>query len=144
MKSFYSILKILPFVIIVMFITYYPGCKNPEEYNPDDSLIEPPEPPQPISPPEGTSYVWTPQVGSIFHLDFEWSTVTGAQRYELEIDTDSSFDNAAVYSTSYTSIQAELYEIDTYFWHVRAYSSAWTYYTEWSDIRTFRIAPPID
>jgi hypothetical protein len=144
MKSFFLISKILTLVIIMMFIAYYPGCKDPDEFNPDDSLIDPPEPPQPIFPPQDTNYTWTPQVGPIFYLDFEWSSVAGAQRYELEIDTDSSFDNAAIYSTTHTSVEAELYEIDRYFWHVRAFSSAWTYYTEWSDIWTFRIKPPLN
>jgi hypothetical protein len=133
------VLRILPLVFIVMFITHYSGCENPETYDPYDSLIDPPEPPQPLAPPESASYVWTPQVGSVYHLDFEWSEITEAQNYELEIAINLSFDDAAVYRTNCTSVEAELYYIATYYWHVRAWSSAWTYYTEWSDTRTFRI-----
>jgi hypothetical protein len=137
------VLRILLLLFIAIFITYYVGCKSPEEYDPyDDSLIDPPEPPEPLVPAESASYVWTPQVGPVYHLDFEWSEVIGAQNYELEIAVNQFFEDADIYITSQKSIEAELHYIATYYWHVRAWSSAWTYYTEWSDKRTFRIIHP--
>jgi len=142
-------IKILSLYGIILFFVFFLSifdvrCKNPEDFKPtEDSLIEPPEPPELISPPADTIYVWTPGIGDIYNLDFEWTFVNGAERYELEVSTDATFQNSEIHATGVNSITIGFHNCNKYFWHVRAISKAWTWYTEWSVLRSFRIIPPI-
>ena len=69
----------------------------------------------------------------------EWGKVTGAKRYELQIDSDPGFPMPAIDAGSKTK-----YKLQTplarglYYWHVRAYDKAGNA-SEWSETRHFTI-----
>ena len=137
MRILKLIIVFLNCLIICLLSLSTPGCKNPEEFKPEfDSLIPPPGPPSLLYPPDDTTFwleQWNPKPDSV---ELQWSSVEGAQYYELQIANDTLFrvDKVQVYKNSYIFI---LSDTGQYFWRVRAYNRAWEWYTAWSEIWSF-------
>ena len=139
MRLFHLIPKLIFIFIIIFYINLNQGCKDPGEYEPGDSLISPPAPPQLIAPPDSTLFSISPDPADIY---FEWTPVTGAEFYDIEFSTDSTFDTTYGYiltykASSYWTI-ISFYLLGDIFWRVRAYSQLWTWYTNWSEIGYFK------
>jgi hypothetical protein len=107
------------------------ACRDPNSYQPfDPTRPDPPDPPVLIRPASG----WMSDVYAYpQNVDFAWQAVPGAQFYELQYHTDSLFPvvhpGKRVYQTSVAeSVQGP----GAYFWRVRAASSDWNNYTDWS------------
>ena len=120
------------------------GCQDPNEYRPPgDTLIEPPGPPSLLTPPDDTCYVLIPNPG-FKDVYFSWTEVEGAQYYQLEYSTDINFSESEILvSSGPVLVNRFTYPIHFY-WHVRAGSDWWTWYSTWSDVRYVRIMPPVD
>lgn len=84
----------------------------------------------------------TPGQGNPF---FAWTTIPGAERYQVRVDESSSFDRPLMNKQFYNATTAAIVEIEEttiypeqdYFWQVRGIDSQGNY-TPWSDTHTFR------
>jgi hypothetical protein len=121
------------------------GCMDPNEYEPEG-------PPEKTDPPEGPS-VLQPDQDTLFRCEYyyvvtlDWTRVNGAQGYEFQIDRDSTFATSYPYQHQYPPTLFSAYcflPATTYYFRVRAYSDAWTWYTNWSDTRRFHLMPVQD
>lgn len=132
------------FLLMSVFLANV-GCMDPGQYEPE-------EPPVKTDPPAGP-VVLLPEQDTVFRslysvaVDLDWTEVEDAEGYEYQVDTDSSF--VASYPYQCLGHSAAYYAhcfppITTYFFRVRAFSSAWTWYTDWSDMRRFHLIPVED
>jgi len=114
-------------------------CRDPEA--PDDPYQETPSPPQPMQPLPDTFFPCTGACG----VTFDWTTVQGADIYELQSDTLAAFSTATTYQENRppATINHIRYHFrTTYYWRVRAGSALWeTPYTGWSEIWQFDLIP---
>lgn len=145
-----TIISYLQFAIkgfLILFITALfsanPGCKDPYEFAPEpDTLIPPPNPPRLVSPPDDTGYVVTNIIPSV-QIQFIWHAIIEAEYYEFHISIEPTFNDSStdVYTQSYNTldITKDTSSIGKHFWRVRASSPRWTWYTDWSETRRFRI-----
>lgn len=131
------------FIAIALMASF--RCMDPNEYKPED-------PPQKIDPPEGPSAL-LPVQDTLFRCEYhcwvtlDWTEVDSAEGYEFQVDTDSSFAASYPYQGQFppTSFFATCFPpVTTYFFRVRAYSDAWTWYTDWSEVRKFHLMPVED
>jgi hypothetical protein len=117
------------------------ACRDPYSYQPfDPTKPDPPAPPVLSSPANGwvsDCYAYPQKVS------FAWQAVLGAQFYEFQVTYDSLFQSI------YIPIGPHIYQTwvaesirlhGRYYWRVRAASSDWNNYTEWS--LPFRFALP--
>jgi len=138
-SEIYRILtKIYPLLFLLSFVFLNLECKNPEEYEPGDPSQPPPSAPDILLPLSDTTFY-----GTVYPVIFDWTSIDGAERYEIELDTNSFFSAGSLYTT-YShpfTIQCIRYHSPktTYFFRIRGGSSLWTYYTDWSEIRVFHI-----
>jgi len=87
-----------------------------------------------ISPASGARFA----VGAA--VNFDWSDVTGAARYELQVSTSNTFSTTVVNQTALTASQfstTSLPKADL-FWRARAFDSAGNP-GAWSAVRGFRV-----
>ncbi len=133
-------------VIIAALIVCGHGCKDPDEYDPNDPPEPPPGPPVIIYPLADTNLCGG--YGQI--VFFDWSLVSGAQIYEIQIDTTVTFttpDTSPLHLLIQTNhppayIGLTRYaETATYYAVIRAASSSWSNYTVWSEPRRFFLRP---
>ena len=147
-----TIISHLQFAIkgfLILFITALfstnPGCKDPYEFAPEpDTLIPPPNPPRLVSPPDDTGYVLTNIPGlDVVQIDFIWNAIIDAEYYEFHISSESTFNDTLtrIYELSYNTLDSIFTRscIGDHFWRVRASSPGWTWHTDWSETRRFRI-----
>ncbi len=144
-KRFRFFIRCSPLFIIAIALVFCIACMDPDEYKPDD-------PPQKIDPPEGPSAL-LPVQDALFRSEYycqvtlDWTEVDGAQAYEFQVDTDSTFTYSYPWQGYYppTIYSAVCFPpVTTYYFRVRAYSDAWTWYTDWSDARRFHVMPVED
>lgn len=141
---FYPTLKFLIVLVIILILDINPGCKDPYDYEPqEDPLLPAPEPPQLISPRDSV-YYFLPTAFDTAYITFKWSAIEDIEFYEFEIDTTILFGRNAwsrrtVYDTVTFGFSANEVLTITYYWHVRAASDLWIWWTEWSDVRCFII-----
>jgi hypothetical protein len=116
-------------VVLLCFL----ACRDPNSYQPfDPTKPDPPAPPVLDYPANG----WVsddfayPQ-----NVSFAWQAVPDAQFYEMQVSKDSLFQSI------YIPLGPHIYKTSTadsirrhgrYYWRVRAASSRWNDYTEWS------------
>jgi hypothetical protein len=137
MKKFDMLVKITLIVGLVVLMNLNKGCKEPSDYEPQDTLVAPPGPPQPLAPEDSAVFV----VGNIY---FEWSKVSGVDFYEIAIDQSPNFNDAAIYKVYTHSATIGVGTIGIKYWRVRAYSPYWTWYTSWSPSRCIIVKPEPD
>lgn len=132
---------IVSVVLLLISFSVLISCMDPGDYEPEG----PPEKPEPPGPP----VMLTPTQDAEFHcreyawVQFDWTPVEGAQDYEIQYDTSASFTYAFPYPAYPPASFSLIFyaPMTTYYARVRAYSSAWTWYTEWSDPRRFYLLP---
>lgn len=117
------------------------ACRDPNSYQPfDPTKPDPPAPPVLSYPANGWmsgEYAY-PQ-----NVSFAWQAVPGAQFYELQYHTDSLFPIAGPGLHVYqTSVDYSLQTFGLYYWRVRAVSSDWNDYTDWSSPFHFTLPNP--
>ena len=113
------------------------ACKDPEEYNPQDPQIPPPDSPVLILPLTDTVICEGP-------ILLDWTIPTGSQIYQIQTDTLYTFSTAEIVSANTPPFYTYLtyYPRRTaYYARVRAGSSHWIDYTAWSEIRRFYLWP---
>lgn len=122
------------------------GCKDPEEYDPNEPLDPPPGAPNLIYPLADTNLCG----GYSQIVFFDWNVVPGAEIYEIQIDTSLAFTTPAS-SEFHMLVQvhnppayiglARYAETATYYAVIRAGSSSWSNFTVWSEPRRFFLRP---
>ena len=133
----------LVMVCVLMTVVFDTGCKDPHEYEPpEDTLLTPPGPPLLVHPPDDFVFM-DPEAlpGESFSISvqLDWDEVAQAELYELELITDTLPPNT-IYCDSnqwYFLISNDTTKLCDYSWRVRAYSSAWQYFTEYTEQRHF-------
>jgi hypothetical protein len=126
-------------VISLMLVAH--GCKDPDEYNPGEPQYPPPGPPELLLPYADTNLCYGSRHVPVF---FDWTTVGGAEIYEIQTDSTLSWSTAEITQTSQPPIIIGLYRYaGTAPWYarIRAGSSNWTNYTDWSETRRFFLRP---
>jgi len=113
MKLFYFALKIFSIFVIILCINLNSGCKSPEEYEPPPDSLIPPPEAPELIRPPDDTSYWFGQAGQ------SWDFVVVV------------FESVLFYNP-----------VNCY-WHVRAESNQWTWFTDWSEIRYLRIRWPI-
>jgi hypothetical protein len=76
---------------------------------------------------------------------FEWYSVPGADRYQIQIDDSSDFSSPAIDTTTVLTSYMPTFSLSrgvTYYWRVRGYNST-TGYGDWSSTRDFFIYPSV-
>ncbi len=125
---------------IVFFLTVV-GCKDPDEYDPNQPLDPPPSPPTILFPIADTNLCSASALQSVF---FDWNTVGGTEVYQLQVDSILSFETAELLQFSYPPTYVQVYRYAdkaTYYARMRAGSTRWTNYTDWSEVRRFYLRP---
>jgi hypothetical protein len=127
------ILPALALISVVVMIACI-SCTDPEEYNPQEQKIPPPEPPEIIKPFPDTVICGGPAL-------FDWTIPAGSEIFQIQTDTTPFFNTADMFQTTgpLAGINLDYYGSHkvTYYARIRAGSSRWTDYTVWSDIRRF-------
>ena len=138
-------IKVTSVLFIVALFSVNPGCKDPYEFAPEpDTLIPPPNPPRLVSPPDDTGYVVTNIPGlDVVQIDFIWNAIIDAEYYEFHISSEPTFIDTltAIYILSYNTLDSVFTRsnIGDHYWRVKASSPRWTWFTDWSETRRFRI-----
>jgi hypothetical protein len=127
------ILPALALISVVVMIACI-SCTDPEEYNPQEQKIPPPEPPEIIKPFLDTVICGGPVL-------FDWTIPAGSEIFQIQTDTTPLFTTADMFQTfasgASLSLEYNGSKRTTYYARIRAGSSRWTDYTVWSDIRRF-------
>jgi hypothetical protein len=133
-------------LLAVGYLTINTACRNPNDFKPpEDTLNQPPAPPQLLSPID--YYVRMPDAPT-GRLLLTWEAIKDAELYEIFFTSDSHGQWTVSYDTNCFSMRLEKepwqYLIDKFTWKVRAFSSLWQYSTDWSEPRHFevRFKPP--
>jgi hypothetical protein len=127
----------LSITLFIMAVLIGHGCIDPEEYKPENPQFPPPGPPQLILPYPDTSFYSGSSQMAVY---FDWSTVNGAEIYEVQTDSTLSWSTAMMMRFSNPPTYIQLYRyavVATYYARIRAGSSSWTNYTEWSEPHKF-------
>jgi hypothetical protein len=117
------------------------GCKDPDEYDPTEPLDPPPAPPTLIMPLPDTSINSSASSVSVL---FDWNTISVAEMYEIQVDSNLTFRTAQFVQIAQPPTYITLYRYAstaTYYARIRAGSSGWANYTEWSEPRRFFLRP---
>jgi hypothetical protein len=139
MKLFNSILKVSLFALVVFVCSIYPGCKDPFSYQPPEDTLNPAHRgPELLYPPNDTA-IWRDQwQPPPYELEFRWTAVQEAEFYELHMDEDTLF-NAEVIQVNDTVTTVVFNNSAKLYWRVRAYSTDWEWYSDWSPIWRFSV-----
>ncbi len=135
----------LAFVALILLITSFSNrCEPPWGYKPEhDSIIDPPDPPKILEPMPDT-VIW---YATIIQVKFNWTLVSDAEHYEIDIDTSNSFDTptgdrfrvivqAASPPAVVTNLVGGIFR--KHYYRIRAVNRRWKNgSTNWSDIRSF-------
>ena len=115
--------KLLCFLFVAMFCGTTSALNAPTLSNPDDSLV----------------------MGDC-RIGFQWSVVSDAKYYRLEVDTTKTFDSpvcrvfADLTTTNsywFTYYVYDLYFKKNYYWRVKAFNADKSEESAWTPIRTF-------
>jgi hypothetical protein len=133
-------LRCFAIILLIAAVLMGCGCKNPEEYSPEEPpLLPPPDPPQLLLPyPDTTLYTLSP----LQNVLFDWITISGAEIYEIQTDSTLSWSTAVITRADHPPLYIALYRYAvtaTYYVRIRAGSALWTNYTDWSEPRVFYI-----
>ncbi|UCG30777.1 MAG: hypothetical protein JSV53_02575 [candidate division WOR-3 bacterium] len=132
---------LIGFTLAFVVLLASAGCKDPDEYDPNEPLDPPPAPPTLLYPLPDTNLCSSSPFPLVF---FDWNTVGGAEIYQLQTDSLITFETAELLQYSYPPTYVQLYRYEdraTYYARIRAGSTRWTNYTEWSEVRRFYLRP---
>lgn len=135
MKLFSLILKILFILSIILLFNFNHGCKDSSEYEPpEDSLLPPPDPPQPVSPINGFIIMFE-SVPADTHYELKWTNIEQAESYQVEYTIDIFPPFVLDCETNVCTIWVDdtTGRLCNHYWRVRAGSSVWEWFTEWSE-----------
>ena len=139
MNNLKTIILLLLLTMTLLIVMSGVNCRDPHDFEPDiDTLLDPPAPPELLSPESAYVYMATTYPYFYIYVDFSWTEVSGAEEYSLEVTVDTFA--PVIYPTTdqaWTIIIMDTYRLCDYSWRVRAYSAAWKFYTEWSETWTF-------
>ena len=128
-------------ILLIMAVLIGYGCKDPDEYDPEEPQYPPPGPPQLILPYPDTNLCSGSPFQNVF---FDWSTVSGAEIYEIQTDSTLSWSTAEITRATNPPTYIGLYRYSgnaPWYARIRAASSNWTNYTDWSESRRFFLRP---
>jgi hypothetical protein len=128
-------------ILAIVFLLTIVGCKDPDEYDPSQPLDPPPSPPAILYPMADTNLCSSSAYQSVF---FDWNTIGGAEVYQIQVDSIYSFQTAELFQFSYPPTYVQLYRYTdraAYYARIRAGSTRWTNYTDWSEVRRFYLRP---
>lgn len=137
-KVYQTLVKFFFLGFVCFLVSFNSTCKDPEEFEPVDSLLPPPSPPGLIHPFPDTVF----PCGVSYDVFFYWKPIESAGVYQIQIDTASTFSTELFLQVSSppTTIKLNRYGNRTdYFARIRAGSSLWIWYTDWSEIRLFHL-----
>jgi hypothetical protein len=126
------IILLLPVLLLASM-----SCKNPDECNPQEPQLPPPNPPLLILPYSDTVICEGPVL-------FDWTVPSGSEIFQIQTDTLYSFSTAEMFlvHSSNAYIQLPYYHGRTTYWtRIRAGCSQWSDYTAWSESRRFYLWP---
>ncbi|MGB3480218.1 MAG: hypothetical protein WBB67_13800, partial [bacterium] len=135
MKILNAIVKIALLYMLSFAVYVQPGCKDPDEFKPpEDTLVPPPDPPQLVSSVDGFVVMFE-SVPADSYYELKWTTVEQAGGYQVEytIDTFPPFIKTCAANVCTLWVSDTTNRICKHYWRVRASSSAWTWFTEWSE-----------
>ncbi|MGB7054064.1 MAG: hypothetical protein WBE28_01930 [bacterium] len=133
--------RIFSIFLLITVVLISHGCKDPDEYNPEEPLLPPPGPPELLLPYPDTNLCHGSPHVAVF---FDWTTVSGAEIYEIQTDSTLSWSTAEITRVSSPPTYIGLYRyVENAPWYarIRAGSSNWTNYTAWSQPRRFFLRP---
>lgn len=133
--------RIFSIIMLIVFVLMGHGCKDPEDYNPEEPQFPPPPPPELLLPYADTNLCHGSPHVPVF---FDWTTVSGAELYEIQTDSTLSWSTAEITRVSSPPTYIGLYRyVENAPWYarIRAGSSNWTNYTAWSETRRFFLRP---
>lgn len=127
-----NITIIFMLVIVALFLNFNEGCKDPNDYKPpEDTLDLPPAAPQLVYPLNNTEIYYEDPFPH--EVEFQWTAVEGSELYEFQTSNDTIFNSIPQQITTNSLIFVFNNNMRIY-WRVRAYSSHWQYYTNWSEV----------
>ncbi len=138
---FFILLRLTILVIIFCTIFLNPTCKDTKDLKPpEDTLLPPPAPPKLLSPSDSFVRMPTEATGRLL---LTWEAIKDAKIYEIYFDGDTTDEWTVSTDTNFFSLRLQgepwEYMLDKFIWKVRANSSKWQYYTDWSEPRHFEI-----
>jgi hypothetical protein len=128
-------------ILALVFALTFFSCKDPDEYDPNQPLDPPPDPPTLLFPLPDTNLCSSSAFQNVF---FDWNIVGGTEVYQLQVDSILSFETAELLQFSYPPTYVQLYRYTdraTYYARIRAGSTRWSNYTDWSEVRIFYLRP---
>jgi hypothetical protein len=129
----FNMLAVITYISVVALMASI-CCTDPDEYNPQEQKIPPPDPPGIIKPLPDTVICGGPVV-------FDWTVPAGSEIFQIQTDTAASFSTADMFQSSAPGVFIFLNYYGTsrttYYARIRAGSSHWTDYTVWSAVRRF-------
>ena len=135
--------KRLNFTVVlatILWVVLMTTCKEPSEFEPDDPYTDPPDPPVFVLPLPDTTLN-----GYFVPVIFDWTDVAGAENYEIQFDTNTTFPTDSIHQVNAppTTISFRRYgTVTIYCYRIRALSSSWQDgHTVWSATRRFYLRP---
>jgi len=128
-------------ILALVSVIITAGCKDPDEYDPNEPLDPPPGPPNLLFPLPDTNLCSSSASQNVF---FDWNTVSGAEIYQIQVDSILTFETAELLQYSFPPTYILLYRYEdraAYYARIRAGSHRWTNYTDWSGVRRFYLRP---
>jgi hypothetical protein len=146
MKPRFFIVKLCLLLIVFFMIKTYQGCQDPHDFEPPpDTMVPPPNMvPELVSPPNDTGIIYRQDghgMDTIWVL-YIWDIVPQAQYYDLEVSSDTNFNEVDAYRCAANSQTVVMSGAGSFYWRVRAGSDYWTWFTDWSEVWRLRLAYP--
>ena len=125
-------------VIVLVVLSMPSGCKDPNDFEPGDTLVDAPAPPTAIAPQD--SYLYMP-TGFPFYVTLQWNEVDSAEVYQVELTQQGDSATIRNVDSSYYVIGfTDDTRFGDYLWRVRASSGRWIGgYTGWSVYSSFGV-----
>ncbi|MBE0433299.1 hypothetical protein IBX73_07530 [candidate division WOR-3 bacterium] len=140
MKTLPQHLRLFSVLLLVAIFLFAFGCTDPEEYDPSQPLDPPPAAPTIIYPLADTNLCG----GILQNVFFDWNALPGAQIYQIQVDSTLAFTTAELLQFTQPPAYIALIryaETATYYAVIRAASTSWSNYTNWSEPRRFFLRP---
>jgi len=120
--------------VIFVFLAVPHGCRDPNDFKPPPDTSQPPPPPPHLIAPKKNAIYNILTTGATVY--FYWEPVDSAEIYELNFSDTLGHDSIIRADTTkkYLILPRGIYD-----WRVRAGNGAWSWYTDWSETREFKV-----